>query len=184
MSGHPQKIGNYREKLRANQRKIGTLWEEPDDYRKSPRSQSQPQPQPPDIAEGLCLLERAREQAESQPDMEEELRLLEKARAEILNWRDKAIAILRQESREDCQEAVKALERGAWMMLADLEEADTSPLAQAEAEDVSDKWTPEDEMTLLLLIEKESRVNREKARSLLAQLPSNNSQTRSIRKKI
>lgn len=113
--------------------------------------------------------------------MTKELRLLDKARQELVKGYDKAKDILRQGSTEDSQEALKGVERGGWMMLADLEETETSLVAQAD--DVSEEWTPEDQMTLLLLMEEESRANIEKARSLLAPY-SNSSQARSLRKKI
>ncbi|OQE18062.1 hypothetical protein PENFLA_c022G04489 [Penicillium flavigenum] len=130
-----------------------------------PRAQSQSGPQGL-VAEGLRLLQRAREQTEPQPDIDDELRLLDKAREEIVKGHGKAKAILHQGSTEDSQEALKAVERGRWMMLADLEETETSLVAQAD--DVAEEWTPEAQMTLLFLMEKESRVNLEKARSLLA----------------
>ncbi|KAJ6180924.1 hypothetical protein N7519_011385 [Penicillium mononematosum] len=208
MTGHPQRIGHYRGLLRANRRKIGTFWEAPDDYRKvfqmmaedmreasdkawyaapAPpgeielRAQSQSEPQRRNVAEGLRLLQRAREQTEPQPDIDEELRLLDKAREEIVKGHDKAKAILRQGSTEDSQEALKAVERGGWMMLADLEETETSLVAQAD--DVSEEWTLEAQMTLLFLMEEESRARLERARSLLAPY-SHSSQARSLRKKI
>lgn len=34
ISGNPQRIGHYRGLLHANKRKIGTLWDDPDDFRK------------------------------------------------------------------------------------------------------------------------------------------------------
>ncbi|KAJ5480159.1 hypothetical protein N7530_005668 [Penicillium desertorum] len=206
MTGNPQKIGHHRGRLLANRRKIGTLWEAPDDYRKvfqmmvedmrkasdkawyaaparpgtEPRAQSQSEQQL-FVAEGLRLLQRVQEQPESQPDFDEELRLIDKAREEIVKGHDKAKAILRQGSIEDSQEALKAVERGGWMMLADLEETETSLVAQAD--DVSEELTPEAQMTLLFLMEEESRVNLERARSLLAPYP-NSGQARSLRKKI
>ncbi|CAG8283283.1 unnamed protein product [Penicillium nalgiovense] len=208
MTGNPQRIGHHRGLLRANKRKIGTLWEAPDDYRKvfqmmvqdmreasdkawygapaspgevEPRAQSESQPQRLGVAGGFRLQQRAQEQTEPQPDIDKELRLLDKARQELVKGYDKAKDILRQGSTKDSQEALKAVERGRWMMLADLEETETSLVAQAD--DVCEEWTPEDQMTLLLLMEEESRANIEKARSLLAPY-SNSSQVRSLRKKI
>ena len=205
MTGNPQRIGRHRRRLRLNRQRIGTLWEAPDDYRKvfqmmaedmrkasdkawyappapsgeaESRTQSQSESQPLDAAD---LLQRAREAAAAEPDIDEELRLLDKAREEIVKGHDKAKAILRQGSSEDSQEALKAVERGAAAMLADLEETECSLVAQAE--DVSEAWTPEAQMTLLLLMEEESRLKHERAKSLLAPY-ANSTQGRSLRKKV
>lgn len=87
MSGNPQRIGHYRGLLLASKRKIGTLWDEPDAFRKvfqmmaeemrqahdkawyarpAPAGgtgpQSRPQLKPLNIAEGFRILERARAQ--------------------------------------------------------------------------------------------------------------------------
>ncbi|OQD95341.1 hypothetical protein PENSOL_c021G10188 [Penicillium solitum] len=205
MSGNPQRIGHYRGLLRANKRKIGTLWDEPDDFRKvyqmmaeemrqardkawyarpAPTGetgpQSRPQLKPLDIAEGFRMLERARAQIQSRPDTTQELRLLGMAQTALVNGHDMAKALLSQGSSEECQEALTALEQSSSLLLADFE-AETSLVAQAE-ENVPGQWTPEAQMALLILMEAETKAEREKGKSLLAQLPRDSSETRSFRK--
>ncbi|KAF4769685.1 hypothetical protein HAV15_011299 [Penicillium sp. str.  len=205
MSGNPQRIGHYRGLLRANKRKIGTLWDEPDDFRKvyqmmaeemrqardkawyarpAPAGetgpQSRPQLKPLYIAEGFRMLERARAQIQSRPDTTQELRLLGMAQTALVNGHDMAKTLLSQGSSEECQEALTALEQSASLLLADFE-AETSLVAQAE-ENVPGQWTPEAQMALLILMEAETKAEREKGKSLLAQLPRNSSETRSFRK--
>ncbi|CAI7628441.1 unnamed protein product [Penicillium glandicola] len=94
MTGNPAKIGHHSRLLRANKRKMGSFWEEPDDFRKvfqmmaeemrqarekawipesqlqsqyQPRPQPQPEPRELFIADGLRMLESVRTQAQSQP---------------------------------------------------------------------------------------------------------------------
>ncbi|KAJ5382526.1 hypothetical protein N7517_000437 [Penicillium concentricum] len=52
----------------------------------------------------------------------------------------------------------------------------------AQTEDQENGWTSEAQMVLVLLIEAESKANGEKFRSLLAQLPRHNSETRRLRR--
>ncbi|KOS45440.1 hypothetical protein ACN38_g3652 [Penicillium nordicum] len=206
MSGNPQRVGHYRGLLRANKRKIGTLWEEPDDFRKvfqmmaeemrqardkawyarpAPAGETEPQSQPKlkalNIDEGLRMLERARAEIESQPDTTQELRLLEMAQTALIDGHDKAKALLSQGSSEECQEALQALEQSASQLVADFEEAETSLIAQTK-DDEPCQLTPENQMALVVLMEAEAKANEEKVESLLAQLPRNSSETRSLRK--
>lgn len=138
MSGNPQRIGHYRGLLRANQRRIGVLWEKPDDFRKvfqimaaemrGARDKvwyANPARAKPtgfqsnsddDAGSGSApgLGWKPRPQPRSRrPDIDKELNLLDKARAELIKGYDKAKAILRKGSSEDNKEAIKALECSA-----------------------------------------------------------------------
>ncbi|KAJ9485272.1 hypothetical protein VN97_g8069 [Penicillium thymicola] len=205
MYGNPQRVGHYRGLLRANKRKIGTLWEEPDDFRKvfqmmaeemrqardkawyarpapagETEPQSQPQLKPLNIDERLRMPKRARAEIQSQPDTTQELRLLKMAQTALVDGHDKAKALLSQGSSEECQEALQALEQSPSQLLNDFKEAETSLVAQTE-EDESCQLTPGNQMALLILMEAEAKANEEKVESLLAQLPRNSSETRSLR---
>ncbi|KAJ5188384.1 hypothetical protein N7472_007398 [Penicillium cf. griseofulvum] len=105
---------------------------------------------------------------------------LRQARAEILSGNDKAKALLRQGSSEECKEALAALNRSQQMLLGDFEESATSLIVQAE--DAASERTPIDQMELLLTMEAESNANVEDFRSLLARLPRNSRQTMSFRR--
>ncbi|CRL22839.1 unnamed protein product [Penicillium camemberti] len=174
ISGNPQRIGHYRGLLHANKRKIGTLWDDPDDFRKVFQMMAEEMRQARDKA-------WARAQIQSRPDTTQELRLLGMAQTALVNGHDMAKALLSQGSSEECQEALEALEQSTSLLLADFKEAETSLIAQAE-EDVPGQWTPDAQMALLILMEAEARAEREKGNSLLAQLPRDGSETRSFRK--
>ncbi|KAI3121022.1 hypothetical protein CBS147331_2241 [Penicillium roqueforti] len=156
MSGNPQRIGHYRGLLRANQRRIGVLWEKPDDFRKvfqimaaemrGARDKvwyANPARAKPtgfqsnsddDAGSGSApgLGWKPRPQPRSRrPDIDKELNLLDKARAELIKGYDKAKAILRKGSSEDNKEAIKALECSASQALGDIDEAECSLMAQA-----------------------------------------------------
>ncbi|KXG49058.1 uncharacterized protein PGRI_029280 [Penicillium griseofulvum] len=94
-----------------------------------------------------CQKGRGRSQAQSQPqsqpqsqdlDLDQELDFLDRARAEIISGNDKAKALLRQGSSEECKEALLALNRSQQMLLGDFEESATSLMAQTE--DAENEW--------------------------------------------
>ncbi|KAJ5511899.1 hypothetical protein N7453_004002 [Penicillium expansum] len=211
ITGNPRRIGYHQGLLRAYKRKSGSVWDEPDDFRKAfqliasdmrhavtrceaevrSQPQSQYQPQQIDIPEGLRILERARTQAQAQPrsqrpNIDQELALLDRAREEIFNGRDRIKAILLQGSSEESKEALKAVENNTSRLLADFEESATSLMVQAGDEsdewDEWDEWTPESQRILLLLMEAESRANEEKFNSLMRQIPRNSTEARNFRK--
>lgn len=72
------------------------------------------------------------------------------------------------------------MEQSASLLLANFEEAETSLVAQTE-EDVPGRLTPDAQMALLILMEAEAKAERERDKSLLAQLPRDCSETRSFR---
>ncbi|KAJ5434114.1 hypothetical protein N7491_004709 [Penicillium cf. griseofulvum] len=132
----------------------------------NPKAQSQAQPELQPQSQDL--------------DLDQELDFLDRARAEILSGNDKAKALLRQGSSEECKEALAALNRSQQMLLGDFEESATSLIVQAE--DAASERTPIDQMELLLTMEAESNANVEDFRSLLARLPRNSRQTMSFRR--
>ncbi|KAJ5418932.1 uncharacterized protein N7487_002482 [Penicillium crustosum] len=96
-------------------------------------------------------------------DIAEGFRKLERARAQI-------------QSRPDTTQELRL----ASLLLANFEEAETSLVAQTE-EDVPGRLTPDAQMALLILMEAEAKAERERDKSLLAQLPRDCSETRSFR---
>jgi hypothetical protein len=159
----------------------------------SSQSHSRDQPPQVDMFAAPRLSERARTQARSQAqpqsqsqpqsqnlDLDQELDFLDRARAEIISGNDKAKALLRQGSSEECKEALLALNRSQQVLLDDFEESATSLIVQTE--DAENEWSPTEQMELVLAMEAESKANIEDFRSLLARLPRNNSQTMRFRR--
>ncbi|KAJ5158330.1 uncharacterized protein N7500_007981 [Penicillium coprophilum] len=90
--------------------------------------------------------------------------------------------LLRQGSNEECKEALNTLELRGSLVLDDIEEAETSLVAQGEDVSVEDRLTPETQIALLVLMEAEAKADEERFDSLLAQMLRNSSETRSLRK--